>query len=158
MAQLFKKNEAVQAPFFKNGVTLDFYTITFTGWSINSSDAASTSTVAAGGVSSVFYGADTAQSTAIAARNPLVVALEAIQAKTSIEIIGTPVVTSGNNTTVNIAVAALGGGYVTDDYTSYQGLGNTQIAFADYLTNLVHNGGTYQGFAMSNCSVAATTF
>ena len=157
MAQLLKKNEAVQAPFFKNGVTLDFYQITFAGWSINSSDAASTSTVAVGGTSSVFYGADTAQSTAVAARNPLVVALEAIQAKTSIEIIGTPVV-SGSNTTVNIAVAALGGAYATDDYTSYQGLGNTQIAFADYLTNLVHNGGTYQGFAMSNCSVAATTF
>jgi len=157
MAQLFKKNEAVQAPFFKNGVTLDFYTITFSGWSINSSDAASTSTVAVGGVSSVFYGADTAQSTAVAARNPLVVALEAIQAKTSIEIIGTPVV-SGSNTTVNIAVAALGGAYPADDYSSYQSIGVGSTAFSTYLTSLVQNGGTYQGFAMANCSVAATTF
>jgi hypothetical protein len=156
MAQIYKKNEAVQAPFFKNGVTLDFYTITFPNFNLQTSDTASTSTVSVGGVSTIFYGADTTQGTAVAARNPLAVALEKIQAKTSIEIIGTPVV--GTTSTVNVAVASLGGAYGTDDYASF-GAPGSGIAFATYLTNLMAaDSNTYQGYVMANTTVTKTTF
>lgn len=156
MAQLYKKNEAVQAPFFKNGVTLDFYTITFPNWNVSTGDAAGVTTVDVGGVNQTFYGADTAQGTAIGARNPLVVALEKIQAKTSIEIIGTPV--AGTTSTVNIAVAALGGAYGTDDYASF-GAPGTGVAFATYLTSLMAaDSNTYQGYTMANTTVTAGSF
>jgi len=135
MAQIYHKYESAVAPFFKNGVTLDFYTITFAGTDVTG-----------------LLLADVTQATPELARSPVVVALEAIQTKTSIEIIGTP--RFSTDTTIVIGVAALGGAYGTDDYASYGAVG-TGSTFANYLTSLVQNGKTYQGFAMSNCSVAA---
>ena len=135
MAQIYHKYESAVAPFFKNGVTLDFYTITFAGTDVTG-----------------LLSAGVTQATPELARSPVVVALEAIQTKTSIEIIGTP--RFSTDTTIVIGVAALGGAYGTDDYASYGAVG-TGSTFANYLTSLVQNGKTYQGFAMSNCSVAA---
>jgi hypothetical protein len=141
MAQLFHKYESTVAPFFKNGVTLDFYTITFTGADLTAKLGADSAGFLAGTY------------TAEQAKSPVVKAFEAIQAKTSIELVGTPRY-SASDTTIVIAVAALGGAYGTDDYASYGAVG-TGSTFANYLTSLVQNGGTYQGFAMSGCAVAA---
>jgi len=154
MAQINKKNEAVQAPFYKNGVSLDWYTLTFVGWNFNSGDATGVTTVDVGGVSTTFFGADNTNYSLETARNPLVVALEAIQSKTSIEVIGTPV--AGTNSTINIGVASLGGGYGTDDYASF-GTPGAGTDFASYLQTLVRNGKTYQGYAMAGVGVTAAT-
>lgn len=85
MAQIIKKNEKVVAPFFKNGVSLQFFTIDF-----KSSVVGKLSATVAG------------------VRSPVTAALEAIQGVCSVEIIG---VASG--ATMHIAVAALGGDFGT---------------------------------------------
>ena len=90
MATLIKKNENVVAPFYKNGVTLQFLTITFPG-----SVAGLTGATAAG------------------VKSPVAQALEAISQYASIELIGTV-----STTTLPIAVAALGGAFGTADYDS----------------------------------------
>jgi len=128
MAQIIKKNEAVVAPFYKNGVTLQYYTITFP------SD-----------VSGLL------SATALGVRSPVAVALEAIQARTSVEIIGTV-----QTTTLNIAVAALGGAYGSDNYDGAHPSKNQ--TFAAYLTALVQAQGSYQGVDLSSASVAPMTF
>lgn len=88
MAQIIKKNEAVTAPFYKNGVTLQFLTITFPG-----SVAGLTGATAAG------------------VKSPVAQALEAISQVASVELIGTV-----STTTLTIAVAALGGAFGTETY------------------------------------------
>jgi hypothetical protein len=88
MAQIIKKNEAVTAPFYKNGVTLQFLTITFPG-----SVAGLTGATAAG------------------VKSPVAQALEAISQVASVELIGTV-----STTTLPIAVAALGGAFGTETY------------------------------------------
>jgi hypothetical protein len=88
MAQIIKKNEAVTAPFYKNGVTLQFLTITFPG-----SVAGLTGATAAG------------------VKSPVAQALEAISQVASVELIGTV-----STTTLPIAVAALGGAFGTEMY------------------------------------------
>ena len=88
MAQIIKKNELVVAPFYKNGVTLQFLTITFPG-----SVAGLTGATVAG------------------VKSPVAQALEAISQLASIELIGTV-----STTTLPIAVAALGGAFGTEDY------------------------------------------
>jgi hypothetical protein len=128
MAQIIKKNEAVQTPFFKNGVTLDFYTITFP------SDVSGKLTATAAG-----------------ARSPVVVALEAIQARTSVEIIGT---LGNSGTTLNVAIASLGGVYPTDDYNK----DGSPVTFAAYLQSLVTAEGTYQSVNLASATVARTAF
>jgi hypothetical protein len=128
MAQIIKKNESVTAPFFKNGVTLQYFTITFP------SD-----------VSSLL------SATALGVRSPVVVALEAIQARTSVEIIGTV-----QTTTLNIAVAALGGAYGSDNYDGNHP--NKDQTFASYLQALVQAEGSYQGVNLATATVSATTF
>ena len=85
MAEIVKKNEQIVAPFYKNGVTLQFFTITFPGSVAGLEDAS------AAGV-----------------KSPVVQALEAIQQVASIELIGTV-----STTTLPIAVAALGGTFGT---------------------------------------------
>ena len=85
MATQIKKNEKVVLPLFKNGVTLQFVTITFP------SSVAGLETATAAGV-----------------KSPIVQALEAIATVASIEIIGV----GNGTTTVNIAVAAAGGDFV----------------------------------------------
>jgi hypothetical protein len=87
MATLIKKNEKVVLGTYKNGVTLQFFKLTFES-SVATKLAATTAGV----------------------RSPVVAALDAIAQVASIEVIGV-----GNGTTeVNIAVAALGGAFGTD--------------------------------------------
>ena len=88
MATLIKKNESVTLPHFKNGPTLQFFTITFP------------STVASK------LGA-----TAAGVRSPVVAALDAIAQVCSIEIIG---VLKNSGTELTVGVVALGGNFGTD--------------------------------------------
>lgn len=138
MAQLINRNEKIVAPFFKNGVTLQFFTITWTGANLTAKLGTDYAAFVAG------------TKTEETAKSPVVKALEAIQARVTIEIIGTPLYAS-SDTTLVIGVAAIGGNYPTDNY---DGVSGTE-SMAAYLTSLVQNGGTYQGFAMSGCAVAA---
>jgi len=88
MATLVKKNELVVLPTFKNGVTLQFFTVTFP------SDCSALLDATTAGV-----------------RSPVVVALEAIQSVCSVEVMGA---LGNTGTTLPLAVAALGGNFGTD--------------------------------------------
>jgi len=138
MAQIEKRNEKIVAPFFKNGVSLQFFTITFTGADLTAKLGFDHTNYLLG-----TYTEETGKS-------PVVKALELIQGRVSIEIIGTPRYSS-SDTTLVIGVAAIGGDYPSDNYDGVAG----NETMATYLTTLVQNGATYQGFAMSSCAVAA---
>jgi hypothetical protein len=127
MATLIKKNESVSLPLFKNGVTLDWFAITFP------SDVSAKLGATAAGV-----------------RSPVVAALEAVQARVSIEVVGT-LVSSG--TKLVIAVAALGGAYPTDNY---DGTAGTET-MAAYLQALVQAAGNLQSVNLASATVAAYT-
>ena len=88
MATQIKKNEKVVLPLFKNGVTLQFLTLTFPG------SVAGLETATAAGV-----------------KSPIVQALEAISQVASIELVGTV-----STTTLPLAVAAPGGAFGTETY------------------------------------------
>lgn len=90
MVTLVKKNEAVQLPLFKNGVSLQFFTVTFP------SDVSSK------------LGATT-----LGVRSPVAVALEAIAQVASVEVIGT---LQSGGTELPLAVAALGGDFGTEKW------------------------------------------
>jgi hypothetical protein len=146
MATIAKPNETQALPFFKNGVTLDFYQVDmgYVGAALLNT-ATYTVNTATGTVSNVD-------------RSPVVCALEAIQAKTSVEIIGAARNgTTATNGAFTIAVAALGGAYVTDDYASF-GVPGSGTTFANYLQTLVRAAGSHQGVDLSTCSVTAYTF
>jgi len=132
MPTLTKKNEAVSLPFFKNGVTLQFFTIDFSTTVTNLLTATSTGTP-----------------------SPVAKAFEAIQQQTSIEVMGSPVTGSyaqGANTAVRVGIAALGGAYVTDDYD-----GTNQETMAKNLQDLIQ-AVTYNGSAtIQGVNMAATT-
>ena len=142
MAQIIKKNEKVVAPFFKNGVTLDYYTITFPS-DIRSKLSASTTTV---------------NGATVTDRSPVAAAIEAIQARTSVEIIGTP---ANTGTTVAVAIASLGGVYPTDDY-AHDGTANE--TFASVLDAAVKaavgaaGDHVFQGVNLASASVTAGSF
>jgi hypothetical protein len=129
MATLVNKNEQVIAPFFKNGVTLQFFQITFP------------STVAAK------LDADTTNANP---RSPVAVALEAIAQVASIEVIGTVDNTGGTGQGLRIAVAAIGGAYGTDTYD-----GTNSETFAAHLEDLVQAAGTHQGVNLASATVVA---
>jgi len=154
MPQITKKYEAQTAPFYKNGVTLDVYTITFASVNLLTGNGVTANTDG-----SYTFKADTADYTGDAARNPVIVALEAIQARTSVEIIGTPVYTGGN-TVIKIAIAALGGTYPTDDYNK----DGSPVTFHAYLQSICQAAYTdtsttaFQGFAPAGITVAQTAF
>jgi len=128
MATLVNKNEQVIAPFFKNGVTLQFFQLTFP------------STVAAK------LDADTTNANP---RSPVAVALEAIAQVASIEVIGTVDATGGAGRGLRIAVAAIGGAYGTDTYD-----GTNSETFAEHLEDLVQAAGTHQGVNLAGVTVA----
>jgi hypothetical protein len=135
MATLVNKNEQVIAPFFKNGVTLDTYVITFE------------STVAAK------LDADTTNANP---RSPVAVALEAIAQRVSIEIIGTVQnLGTGAGRDLRIAVSNVGGIFPTDDYS---GDGTANETMAAYLTALVAAAGTHQGVDLANSTVTRVVF
>ena len=71
MSTLTKKNEEIKAPFFKNGVTLQFFTLTFPSDVTAKLDA------------------DPTNYTGGHERSPVVVAFEAMAQAASIEIVGT---------------------------------------------------------------------
>ena len=129
MATLVNKHEEVIAPFFKNGVTLQFFQITFP------------STVAAK------LDADTTDANP---RSPVAVALEAIAQVASIEVIGTVDATGGAGRGLRIAVAAIGGAYGSDKYD-----GTNSESFAEHLEDLVQAAGTHQGVNLASATVVA---
>jgi outer membrane lipoprotein SlyB len=133
MAQLFKKNEKVVLGTYKNGVTLQFFKMTFP-----SSVAAKLVADEAGFLAGTY--------TVEQAKSPVAVAFEAISAVASVEIIGV-----GNGTTeVNFAVAALGGAFGTATWD-----GANSETFATYLTSLVAATGVKQGVDNANTTVVA---
>jgi hypothetical protein len=132
MATLTKKNEKVVAPFYKNGVTLQFFEIDF--------------------------GADVSaklEATTAGARSPVAVALEAIAQVVSIEVIGTVQADSGSNAgqLLRIGVAAIGGAYGTDTYD-----GTNSESLAAHLEDLVQAAGTHQSVNLASAGVTAFTF
>jgi hypothetical protein len=129
MATLVNKNEKVVAPFYKNGVTLQFFQIDF------------------GADVSAMLDADTTNANP---RSPVAVALEAIAQVASIEIIGTVDATGGTGQGLRIAVAAIGGAYGTDTYD-----GTNSESFAAHLEDLVIAAGTHQGVNLANATVVA---
>ncbi len=126
MATLIKKNEAVQLPLFKNGVSLQFFKLTFP------SDVSAKLSATTAGV-----------------KSPVVQALEAVQARVSVEMIA-PLQTGG--TVLPIAVAAIGGDYPADNY---DGTAGTET-MAAYLQTLVQGAGTTSG-ALQGVANTATT-
>lgn len=134
MATLPKKNETVVAPFFKNGVTLQYFAIDF------------------GADVSALLDTDLTNANP---RSPVAVALEAIAQVATIEIIGTVQADSGANAgqLLRIAVAAIGGAYGTDTYD-----GTNSETFAEHLEDLVQAAGTHQGVNLASATVTAFTF
>jgi hypothetical protein len=131
MATLTKKNEKIVAPFFKNGVTLQFFEIDF--------------------------GADVSaklEATTAGARSPVTVALEAIAQVVSIEVIGTVQADSGSNAgqLLRIAVAAIGGAYGADTYD-----GTNSETMAEHLEDLVRAAGTHQSVNLGSATVNSFT-
>jgi hypothetical protein len=136
MATLDKKNETVVAPFFKNGVTLQHFNVSFESTVASKLDTDYTS----------YSGSN--------ARSPVAVALEAIAQACSIEVIGTVQNNgTGAGRDLRIAVAALGGDFGTDTWD-----GSNSETFAVYLTSLVTAAGTRQGVNLANSTVTSYTF
>jgi hypothetical protein len=131
MATLTKKNEKVVAPAFKNGVTLQFFSIDF-----------------AADVSAKL------EATTAGLRSPVAVALEAIAQVASIEVIGTVQADAGSNAgqLLRIAVAAVGGEYGTERYD-----GTNSESFAAHLEDLVQAAGTHQSVNLASATVTAFT-
>jgi len=120
MPSILKKNESVHGlPLFKNGVSLQLFQITFPQ-SVHNKTSATTAGV----------------------KSPVVQALEAIQARVSVEMVMPPQ-TAG--TVVPIAVAALGGDYPSDNYDGTAG----NETMASYLQGLVQAAGTSTGALQS---------
>lgn len=134
MATLNNKNEKVVAPFFKNGVNLQFLTIDFDG------DV------------SAKLDADYVNYSGAAGRSPVAVVLEAIAQAVSIELIGTVQADAANNAgqMLHIAVAAPGGDYPAQEYD-----GTNSETLAVYLTSLVVAQPDAQGITMANVTVSA---
>jgi hypothetical protein len=135
MATLTKKNETMVAPFYKNGVSLQWFTITFPSTVATKLDTDYT-----------LYPS--------APRSPVVVAYEAIAAVASIEIFGTVQNLSigGVGRDMRFAVAAAGGDFGTAKWD-----GTNSEDFAAYLTRLVNAAGTHQNVALASCTVSAIT-
>jgi hypothetical protein len=135
----YKVNEKVSLPAYKNGVTLQFFTIDFQA-NVSSKLAAAVTETANYTVTAV-------------ARSPVVVALEKIAEAAQIEIMGT--LYNGNATTsaLNIAVSSLGGIHGTATWD-----GTDSESFANYLQRLVQAEGTYQSVNLANATVVAMTF
>ena len=132
MATLTKKNETVVAPFYKNGVTLQFFQLDF------------------GADVSAMLDTDLTNANP---RSPVAVALEAIAQVASIEIIGTVDNTGGTGQGLRIAVAALGGNFGTAKWD-----GTNSESFAEHLEDLVQAAGTHQGVNLASATVVAYAF
>jgi hypothetical protein len=131
MATLTKKNETVVAPFYKNGVTLQFFQIDFGADVSAKLDTDYTNYPSA-------------------PRSPVAVALEAIAQTCSIEVIGTVDNTGGTGQGLRFAVAALGGAYGSDTYD-----GTNTDTLAEHLEDLVIAAGTHQAVNLASATVVA---
>jgi hypothetical protein len=137
MATLNKKNETVVAPFYKNGVTLQFLEIDF------------------GANVSAKLDTDYVNYSGAAARSPVAVVLEAIAKTVTIEVIGTVQADSSANAgqLLRIAVAAPGGAYPAQTYD-----GTNSESLATFLTSEIVGLGTVQGVNLASAAVADYTF
>jgi len=142
MATLTKKNETVVAPFYKNGVTLQFLTITFPSSDLTAMLDTDTTTYPN------------------ASRSPIAVALEAVTQVATIELIGTPQYNLGSsgNTILAIALSAPGGAFAG----TIKWDGTNSESFIDYVKRLIRAQGTWQGFDLGTVTTAlgvnGTTF
>jgi hypothetical protein len=145
MASLIKKNETVVTPAFKNGVSLQFFQLSFP------------STVAAK------LDTDTpnyTDSSTVSSRSPVAVALDAVAQRASIEVIGNVQnLTYGTGQDLRFAVAALGGDFPTDTYD-----GTNSVTMASRLQTLVRAASTgtsgwilYQGVNLALSTVTSVT-
>ena len=141
MAQLINKNAQTVAPFYKNGVSLQWFTLTFP-----STVAAKLTTDTAGFLAGTY--------TAEQAKSPVSVAFHTIQQVCSIEVIGTiqDLSIGGAGRDVRFAVAAAGGDFGTSKWN-----GVDSESFAAYLTRLLDSAGTHQNVALASCTVSAIT-
>jgi hypothetical protein len=144
MAQLINKNAQTVAPFFKNGVSLQWFVLSFP-----STVAAKLTTDNAGYLAGTY--------TAEQAKSPVSTAFHIIQQACSIEMIGTISDLStressggGVGRDVRFAVAAAGGDFGTSRWD-----GTNSESFAAYLQRLVQAAGTKQGVNLASCTVAA---
>jgi len=131
MTGITKTNETLIAPVYKNGVTLQFITITFPSANL---------TAKLGRLAGV--------------QSPVVQALDAIAELASIEIIGTPRY-SGGSTTLTIAVAALGGAFVEQDYDGDDDTELFPLACQQAIVAVATSTGALQGYDNANTTVAA---
>jgi hypothetical protein len=131
MTGITKTNETLITPVYKNGVTLQFITITFPSADL---------TAKLGRVLGV--------------QSPVVQALDAVTKLASIEIIGTPRY-SGGNTTLTIAVAALGGAFDTSDYDGDKDVETFPVACQQAIVAVATVTGALQAYDNANTTVAA---
>jgi len=131
MTGITKTHETLIAPAYKNGVTLQFVTITFPSADLTDN---------LGRVAGV--------------QSPVVQALDAIAKIASIEIIGTPRYSS-SNTTLSIAVAALGGAFGTQDYDGDDDTETFALACQQAIVAMATVTGALQGYDNANTTVAA---
>jgi len=130
MVGITKTHETLVAPAYKNGVTLQFVTISFPNVDL---------TAKLGRVNGV--------------QSPVVQALDAIAQLASIEIIGTP--RYATTTTLSIACAALGGAFGTADYDGDHDVETFSVACQQAIVAIATSTGSLQGYDNTNTTVAA---
>ena len=131
MTGITKTHETLIAPAYKNGVTLQFITITYTGADL---------TAKLGRASGV--------------QSPVVQSLDAVAKIASIEIIGTPRY-ANSNTTLSIACAALGGAFGTDDYDGDDDTESFALACQQSIVAMGTVTDALQGYSNTLTTVAA---
>lgn len=130
MAGATKTHETLIAPAYKNGVTLQWLTISFPG-----------DITAKLGRDNTYSG--------YAAQSPVVQALDAIAKLCSIELIGTPITNE-----LPIAVAALGGSFSTADYDGDADTETFAVACQQAIVAASTFTGPLQGVDNTNTTVA----
>ena len=136
MTGITKAHETLVAPAYKNGVTLQFVTITYPGANLTAK-----------------LGRDNTYS-GYAAQSPVVQSLDAVAKIASIEIIGTPRYSS-SDTTLSIAVAALGGAFSTADYDGDDDVESFATACQQAIVAIATSTGPLQGYSNTTTTVAA---
>jgi hypothetical protein len=125
-----KTHETLVVPAYKNGVTLQFVTLSFPNADLTSK---------LGRVNGV--------------QSPVVQALDAIAKIASIEIIGTP--RYATTTTLSIACAALGGAFGTADYDNNNSTEDFPTACQQAIVAIATSTGALQGYSNTLTTVAA---
>jgi len=131
MTGITKTHETLVAPAYKNGVTIQFITLTF------ASDITGNL-----GIRNTYTGA--------AAQSPVVQALDAIAKIASIELIGTPI-----TNVLPLGIAALGGAFGTADYDGDNDTETFALACQQAIVAAGTSTGALQGIANTATTVAA---